>query len=110
MTDPTPAQTRLVAAPPDDLCLAFANTRYRRGREVATETLHGPADLIAWSEREGVLDQKSAKELTGWAVRNQDAAMRLFDETIAAREALYALFDARSAGRAVADRDMAVLN
>ena len=38
----------LIPAPQDDLCLAFANTRFWRGRDTPSESLGGIEDLLAW--------------------------------------------------------------
>jgi len=111
MSDAATHRFRDVPAPGDELCLAFANTRYRRGRETPTETLHDAGDLLAWCEREGALDQKSARELSAWAQREPDAATRLFDAAIAARETLYRLFSRKADDNAtVAPRDVTALN
>ena len=101
---------RLVAAPREDLCLDFANTRYRRGTAQPTETLQNFADLVAWCETAGALDRAGAAELLAWGARHQGQAAALLGEAIAAREAIYGLFAATASGHDAADADIAALN
>jgi predicted RNA-binding Zn ribbon-like protein len=75
-----------------DLCLDFANTRYYRGQAVPTETLNAPADLAAWAK---ATKPPTAKE---------------FEAALALRETIYRLFNAQADGKAVAPRDLEMLN
>jgi len=90
--------------------LEFANTRFWRGTEPATETLNGLGDVFAWCERAKSVDKRTVSELAAWARRHRSEAGRLFDEAVAARETIYALFSANAAGRSVSDRDVDALN
>lgn len=110
MPNVVPGEARFVPAPRDELCLEFADTRYRRGREQATETLNALRDLLAWCELAKSLDRQAASRLDAWAHQRQSEADCLFAEAISARETIYALFSASAAGKAVAGRDVDALN
>ncbi|HEY1542823.1 MAG TPA: CGNR zinc finger domain-containing protein, partial [Xanthobacteraceae bacterium] len=55
-------------------------------------------------------DARTVMELEAWASRHGSEAAGLFEETIAAREAIYALLGAAAAGDAGAGRDLDALN
>lgn len=101
---------RLVSGPPEDLCLAFANSRAWRPSDQPTEKLHAFADLVAWCETAKSLDATSADELRQWAQRNARDAATLFDEAIATREAIYRLFSATADNARPAAADFEALN
>jgi len=101
---------RLVPAPGDELCVAFANTRYWRGSAPATETLSALGDLLAWCAQAKAIDAPTVMTLEAWANRHGSEAARLFEEAIGARELIYGLFSATAAGLTVAERDVAALN
>lgn len=101
---------RLVAAPPEDLCLAFANSRAWRPSDRPVEKLHVFADLVAWCETAKSLDATSADALRQWVQRNAPEAATLFDEAIAARETIYRLFSATAANARPAAADIETLN
>ncbi len=82
----------LIPGPPEGLCLDFTNTRFWRGTDTPTETLHTPADLLSWFTQpahsrvvEAVQDrwQAHAAEAEG-----------AFTKAIDLREALYRIFSA----------------
>ena len=75
-----------------DLCLDFANTRYYRGLATPTETLNAPADLATWAN---AAKPPTAKE---------------FEAALGLRETIYRLFNAQADGKAVAPRDLEMLN
>jgi len=110
MADPKRANTRLVPAPRDDLCVEFANTRSWRGSASAIETLNDPGDLLVWCADAKAIDGSTAGELAAWASRHGSDAARLFDEAIAVREMIYAVFSANAGGGRVAGRDVDALN
>lgn len=94
-----------LAAPPLDLCLGFANTRYWRGSPAPTEELAAPADLLGWCERSGCWDAEQLGAVRArWqaAPAEADAALAA---ALAVREAVYRLFAA-----APAPADLARLN
>jgi predicted RNA-binding Zn ribbon-like protein len=104
------AGQRFVPAPPEALCLDFANTRYWRGSELPTETLTGLVDLFAWCVAAKSLDHARAIELEARAERRGREAASLFAEAIALREAIYAVFAATAAGRPISEGDVDALN
>ena len=99
-----------LAAPAEDLCLAFVNTRYWRGRAEPTETLGNFADLLAWLERCSAsappLIQRARQRATG----DPAAAAQAGNEAIALRETIYRIFTAIAAGQTVTAGDLAHLN
>jgi predicted RNA-binding Zn ribbon-like protein len=110
MADSRTPNGRLVPAPGEELGVAFANTRSWRGTEPPVEELNGIGDVLAWCEGAGSIDARTQTTLAAWANRHGTEAARLFDETIAARETIYALLSATAVGEAVAARDLDALN
>ncbi|MDE1903515.1 MAG: ABATE domain-containing protein [Alphaproteobacteria bacterium] len=101
---------RLVAAPPEDLCLVFANSRSWRPSDQPVEKLHSFADLMAWCRTAKSLDPASADQLRLWAQHNARVAAHLFDEAIATRETIYRLFSATADNAQPAVADVETLN
>ena len=98
-----------VAAPRDDLCLAFANTLSWRGCAPPTEDLHGLDDLLAWTAANGgahpaLIDCCRAQ----W--HGKAAGERAFTEAIALRETLYSLFAAIADDAGPPANQLAALN
>lgn len=93
----------LIPAPADDLCLAFANTRYWRGSAEPTEELRTPADLLRWVEQN---ERLPAAVLRRFA--RADAAT--LGEALTVREAMHGCFSASAAGRPLPDDKLATLN
>jgi predicted RNA-binding Zn ribbon-like protein len=110
MADARRPNGRLVPAPGEELCVAFANTRYWRGGESVKEKLNELGDVLTWCERNGSIDARTLKELEAWASRHGSEAARLFSEAIAARETIYALLGTAAAGEAIGERDIDALN
>jgi predicted RNA-binding Zn ribbon-like protein len=100
----------LIPAPKDDLCLAFANTRFWRGREMPTETLGGIDDLLGWLASTAKLPADAIEAASNRARRRPGEYAELFAEAIALREAVYRIFGALAASEPAADKDLAVLN
>src|SRR5262245_37197163 len=93
-----------------DLCLDYANTRYWRGSETATEELHALADVIAWHGSRQLLPPDAISALGAWWrdwPRQESAA---FAEALSLREALYRMFSAVAAGDAPDAADLESLN
>ncbi len=101
---------RLVAAPPEDLCLVFANSRSWRPSDQPVEKLHSFADLLAWCQTTKSLDPASADQIRQWAQHNARVAAGLFDEAIATRETIYRLFSATAENARPAVTDVETLN
>jgi predicted RNA-binding Zn ribbon-like protein len=94
--------SEVIPAPDDDLCLAFANSRYWRGTATPTEELNEPDDLLAWAAR--------SERLSGATLRRFAQASSFFDAAIALRETIHRCFAAAASGRAPRDADLAALN
>ena len=106
MTSPprTPPN-ELVPGFPDDLCLAFANTRYYRGTDPATETLGDLDALFAWCRSSVGLS--AAGERTLRRVWRQEAAgSKAFREALELRETIYRIFFCAAEGKATAAADL----
>lgn len=100
----------LIPAPRDDLCLAFANTLFWRGRAVPSESLGGTEDLLRWlaGNAKGSVD---TIEMAGdWLHRHPKRAVALFAEAIGLREAIYRIFTALAASEPAAAKDLSLLN
>jgi len=79
------AKTVLIPAAREDLCLAFANTRFWRGREAPTETLGGFTDLLSWLGRAAGLPEKTVEQARHWSQAHRQQASALFGEAIGLR-------------------------
>jgi predicted RNA-binding Zn ribbon-like protein len=110
MADARSSNGRLVPAPGEELAVAFANTRYWRGSTPGVEELNGLGDVLAWCVEAKSIDAHAQMTLETWANRHGAEASRVFEETIAAREAIYALLRAAAAGAPMANRDVDVIN
>jgi predicted RNA-binding Zn ribbon-like protein len=100
----------LIPAPQDDLCLAFANTRFWRGRDTPSESLGGIEDLLAWLTGTAKFPVESIEAAGNRLRRNPNDAAALFADAIALREAIYRTYSALAASEPVAEKDLALLN
>lgn len=92
------------------LCLDFANTVSARDTVTPTDRLHTYADLTAWAERVGIIDQAGAEMLRQEAARQPEAAVAVFQRALALRETIFRIFAARIEDNAPAADDLALLN
>lgn len=92
----------VIPAPEDDLCLAYANTRYWRGSEAPTEELNSPEGLLRWAGKMERLPLTLTKRF------NQPA--NIYDAALGVRETIHRCFAATAAGRAPDETDLAALN
>lgn len=97
----------LAAAPQDDTCLAYANTRMYRGAAEPLDVLRTPDDLLA--KLPGLTEAARAL-LSAWAEAHPDDALALFTEAVALRELVFRLFAAVAAGTPAAEADLTALN
>ena len=97
----------LAAAPQDDTCLAYANTRMYRGAAEPLDELRTADDLLA--KLPGLSDSARAT-LATWTAAHPDAAADLLTEAIALRELIFRLFAALASGAAATEADLAALN
>ena len=109
MASPLPAaSTLLLSAPPDDLCLAFANTRYWRGSPAPTEELSALPDLLRWTAEHGTPARLVAQAAAAW--QDAAAARDAFAAALALREVIFRTFAAVAMEAAVPSADLAALN
>ena len=92
------------------LCLDFANTVGAHDTDHPREHLTSYADLVAWSQHAGVLTTAQAQPLLRAGEDRPTAAAAVLARAIALREAIYRVFSAVAAGRAVEDADLGTLN
>ncbi len=92
----------VIPAPDSDLCLAFANTRYRRGSATPTEELQTPEDVLRWAA--------SAQRLPPAMLKRLAPGAAVFDAAIGVRETIHRCFAATASGRAPDAADLAGLN
>jgi predicted RNA-binding Zn ribbon-like protein len=103
MSSPRRPPHLAIAAPPDDLALAFVNTRYWRGTETPAEELHCLADLVAFcGEHAGV-----TPDILKYA---QHGSEHWFAQAIEAREAIARIFRATADAKEPRADDLATLD
>lgn len=104
---PDPSSSAL-PAPPDDLCLEFANTRFWRGRVAPEETLHGIEDVLAWCASKAALPAERRRALRRrW--RGADGVSAV-EEAVRWREVLHRIFGRVASGATPAPEDLRLLN
>jgi len=91
-----------IPAPEDDLCLAFADTRYWRGTASPTDELREPDDLWRWLE-------ETAHVPPAVTIRHAKSPA-MFQQALAVRETIYRCFAATAGGRPPAEANLAALN
>src|ERR1043165_9730881 len=99
------ARSTLIPAPQEDLCLAFANTRFWRGSPMPSESLGGVEDLLRWLSGTAKGSAESIEAAGNRLRRHGNDAAGLFAEAIALREAIYRSFSALAASEPVAEKD-----
>jgi predicted RNA-binding Zn ribbon-like protein len=104
---PTPA---LNAAPREDTCLDYANTRMWRGTAAPVEQLGALTDVLDWIAGIAGLSAEALMRLRTWMAAHPDQAASLFAAAIALRELVYRVFSAVARGTAVTEPDLAALN
>ena len=106
----TPPGTVLIPAPREALCLDYADTRYWRGSEPATETLRNPDDVLAWCAGSGAFDVRQLDAFAAQWREHPRRAATAFADALALREAIYRIFRAGAAEKAPAEADLDLLN
>jgi predicted RNA-binding Zn ribbon-like protein len=99
-----------LAAPAEDLCLAYVNTRYWRGRAEPTETLCNFDDVLIWLERHSGSAPPLLSRARERARDHRAAVARAGREAIALRETIYRIFTAIAVGESVMAKDLDQLN
>jgi predicted RNA-binding Zn ribbon-like protein len=103
----SPPSEILVPAPAEDLCLNFANTRYWRGSDPATETLSNAGDLDVWLKANAPMPVPGGGKKSRGEGFDLDA---MFDAALALRESIYAIFLAIGEGKPPPNADLSVFN
>jgi predicted RNA-binding Zn ribbon-like protein len=98
-----------VAAPRDDLCLTFVNTRYWRGSPSPSEDLRGTTDLLDFASAGGV-DAAMVDALGAYWQAHPLAADFAFAEALELRETLHRIFATIAEGAMAAPADLAAFN
>src|SRR5215472_11311771 len=98
-----------VAAPRDDLCLGFVNTRYWRGSPSPTDDLRSIADVLAFAAAGGVDGAIVDPLATHWQAHPRAGKLAMV-AAIELREMLHRVFTAIARGSAAAPGDLAALN
>jgi len=99
----------LVPGFPDDLCLSFANTRYYRGTDPATETLTDLDAVLAWCRSATLLSSSGEKALRR-AWRDDAKSSAIFQDAIALRETVYRIFFCTAEDKSPTAADLDALN
>ena len=90
--------------------LDFANTADWHASDHPVESLTSYSDLVAWSQRVGILTDHQAQRLLKKAARRPGDATAVLERAIALREAIYQIFSAISHGRPPPAADLATFN
>ncbi|MBN9561310.1 MAG: CGNR zinc finger domain-containing protein [Alphaproteobacteria bacterium] len=100
----------VIAAPSEDLCLGFVNTRSWRGMATPSEELHGLDDVLAWSAGSGGVDAAIVDGFRVWWRTRPGEAAEAFADTIELREMLFRMFGAVAGGQPADPANLAALN
>jgi predicted RNA-binding Zn ribbon-like protein len=92
------------------LSLGFANTADWHASDHPVEFLTSYSDLVAWSQRVGILTDHQAQRLLKKAARRPEDTTAVLERAIALREAIYRIFSAISRGRPPQAADLATFN
>jgi len=99
----------LIAALRDELCLAYANTLFWRGRDQPTETLHDFSNLLRWLENTAGVSATDLRNIEQWSRAHTKKAADIFADAIALREAMYRSFAAQVTAKRSRQPDFALL-
>lgn len=103
----------LLPAPSEVLSLDFVNTRYWRGSDAPTETLHTLDDLLGWCERTAGVPAALIEAYRHARVHNRHdeaGASVALRAALTLREALFQLYLAHAEGREPAAAPLATLH
>ncbi len=93
-----------------DLALDFCNTVGGKRGLVSREYLNSYFDFVAWSHQAGLLDKAQAQSCLQEAERRPEPAGNVLLRAVELREALFRIFAALSAKKALPRADLDVLN
>lgn len=92
------------------LCLDFVNTLDDRPSGEPKEWLARYGDLVRFAEDTGILTPAQADRLFAWSEADPEEAQRILKAAVELREAMYEVFSAVIAKRAVPASPLAMLN
>ena len=92
------------------LCLDFANTVGDHLSDRPSDYLANYQDLVAWSQRAGILGSRAAQQLLDEAAQHPAAATAVFHRAVALREAIYRIFASVAADGSPKTADLDLLN
>jgi predicted RNA-binding Zn ribbon-like protein len=92
------------------LCLDFVNTLDNRPSGEPKELLARYSDLVRFAEDTGILTPAQADLLFAWTEADPDEAQRVLQAAVELREAMYVVFSAVIAKRAVPASALGLLN
>jgi predicted RNA-binding Zn ribbon-like protein len=92
------------------VCLDFTNTVSSRHDAAPRDKLQDYADLLAWSTRAGIVDERESRRLRQRARQDPDAAEDMLRRARELREAIYRAFVALQARRRPSAHDLAIVN
>jgi predicted RNA-binding Zn ribbon-like protein len=92
------------------LCLDFANTVSLHGVDHPNERLTSYQDLLAWSRRAGIVDEREQAQLASVAAARPADALDVFEQAYNLRETIYRVFSAVAGGHPAASADLEQLN
>jgi predicted RNA-binding Zn ribbon-like protein len=93
-----------------ELCLDFTDTVDWRTSNHATDKLQTYADLVNWSQRRGVVDEKESRMLLRLSKREEATGERVLEKARVLREAIYRMFSAAAHRERADATDVRVLN
>jgi predicted RNA-binding Zn ribbon-like protein len=99
----------LIVVPRRDLAVEFANTLAWRG-STSEESLHNAGDVLSWLSVNQVMATAVIAELKTWLAEHPAQSVRLFDDAIEIREAIYRLLHAAASSSTPARGDLLRLN
>ena len=91
-------------------CLEFANTADWHASGRPQELLTSYSELVAWSQRVGILTGPQAERLLQTAARHPQAATAALEQAITLREAIYHIFSAAAHASPPAPADLDTVN
>jgi predicted RNA-binding Zn ribbon-like protein len=92
------------------LCLDFANTLDWHASEHPIEKLVTYEDFVAWSNRIGLLSDRTAQQIRNIAAQRPKQAAAVLERAHTLREAIYAIFVAVSHGETPEQADLDTVN
>jgi predicted RNA-binding Zn ribbon-like protein len=92
------------------LCLDFANTAGNHADDHPSEHLNTYADLVAWSQHAGIIDNHAARRLLQQSALHPAQANHILENALKLREGLYRVFAALSTSSQPKSSDVDLLN